>query len=123
MYRQETERYIADLMLTPAGERGQDHTPDDGDAAGPSGPGTTYEITVGGHLDSRWADWFDGLRVSHTPDGNTVLSGTLPDQSALHGLLEKIRDLNLTLISMRRIAPTVEEARQENAGPADEKQA
>ena len=67
-----------------------------------SGGRAHYEIRVEGVLDSRWAAWFDGLQVSD--DGEeTVISGVLPDQPALHGLLAKIRDLGLCLISVRRL--------------------
>jgi hypothetical protein len=69
-----------------------------------SGPGRPdrYEIRVDGVLDDRWADWFYSLRVSR--DGaQTVIAGLLPDQAALHGLLTKVRDLGLTLISVRRL--------------------
>ncbi len=59
-----------------------------------------YEIKVKGHLDPCWSDWFGGLNVTHLEGGETLLAGTLPDQTALHGLLERIRDLNLTLISV-----------------------
>ena len=69
--------------------------------SGPARP-TRYEFRVDGVLDDRWADWFGGLRVSQ--DGTqTVISGLIPDQSALHGLLAKIRDLGLSLISVRRL--------------------
>ena len=69
--------------------------------SGPARP-TGYEIRVGGVLDDRWADWFDGLQVS--PDGTqTVIAGLLPDQPALHGLLAKVRDLGLPLISVRQL--------------------
>jgi hypothetical protein len=59
-----------------------------------------YEIRVSGHLDQRWSDWFAGLKLSHLEGKETLLSGPLADQAALHGLLERIRDLNLTLISV-----------------------
>jgi hypothetical protein len=60
-----------------------------------------YEIRVESVLDSRWASWFDGLRVSDDGD-QTVISGLITDQPALHGLLARIRDLGLCLISVRR---------------------
>jgi hypothetical protein len=59
-----------------------------------------YEIRIKGHLNDQWVDWFDGLTITLTDDGNTVLSGAIIDQSALHGTLKKIRDLGLTLISV-----------------------
>lgn len=59
-----------------------------------------YEIKIKGHLDSRWTDWFAGLKMEHLEGDETLLSGLLPDQAALHGLLERIRDLNLTLTSV-----------------------
>lgn len=70
-----------------------------------------YILLIKEHLASTWSDWYEGLTVTYTPTGETQLSGCLPDQSALHGLLARIRDLNLTLISMNRIpiAPPSEE--------------
>lgn len=69
-----------------------------------SGRPARYEIRVKGILDSRWAAWFDGLQV--TSEGEeTVISGWLADQPALHGLLAKVRDLGLCLISVRRLGP------------------
>ena len=61
-----------------------------------------YEIRLTGHLDSRWAEWFDGLSVSHEPGGVTLLSGLISDQAALHGILERVRDLALPLVSVTR---------------------
>lgn len=61
-----------------------------------------YEIKIKGHLDACWADWFAGLTMTHLEGNETLLSGSLSDQAALYGLLERIRDLNLTLISVVR---------------------
>ncbi len=59
-----------------------------------------YEIKIKGHLDPRWSDWFAGLQLTHLEGNETLLAGELPDQASLHGLLERIRDLNLTLMSV-----------------------
>jgi len=69
-----------------------------------SGPGrpARYEIRVEGILDERWADWFGGLRVS-SEGTQTIIFGLLPDQPALHGVLARIRDLGLCLISVHRL--------------------
>jgi hypothetical protein len=63
-----------------------------------------YEIRVKGILDERWSAWFEGLQVS-SDGGETVISGPVADQAALHGLLTKVRDLGLFLISVRRLDP------------------
>ncbi len=62
-----------------------------------------YEICVKGHLDQRWAEWFDGLTLTRRADGTTLLAGPLVDQTALHGVLHKIRDLALPIISLQYI--------------------
>ena len=59
-----------------------------------------YEIRVKGHLADRWAAWFDGMTLTRRPDGTTVLDGPVADQSALHGLLRKVSDLGLPLVSV-----------------------
>jgi hypothetical protein len=64
-----------------------------------------YEIKIRGHLDPCWSDWFAGLKLTHLEGDGTLLSGLLPDQAALHGLLELVRDLNLTLISVTSGSP------------------
>ena len=71
----------------------------------PAEPPACYEIRVDGVLDSRWSTWFEDLTVTGDAGGQTVIAGPVADQAALHGLLAKICDLNLTLISVRRIGP------------------
>lgn len=69
-----------------------------------------YEIRIKGHLDPRWSDSFAGLKLTHLEGDGTLVSGVLPDQAALHGLLERIRDLNLTLISVTCCDPSNQDA-------------
>jgi hypothetical protein len=64
-----------------------------------------YQITVLGHLDSTWSEWFDGLSITLVDSGETILTGPIVDQTALHGVLIKIRDLGLPLLSLTRIEP------------------
>jgi hypothetical protein len=69
---------------------------------------TGYEIRISNHLNTCWAEWFDGWILTNLEDGEVLLSRALVDQSALHGVLNKIRDLNLTLISVSSISETSE---------------
>ena len=69
-----------------------------------AGPGR-YEIRVKGHLAGRWAAWFDGLTLTREGDGTTLLEGPVVDQAALHGLLTKVRDTGLPLVSVERVEP------------------
>jgi hypothetical protein len=66
-------------------------------------PPERYQITVEGALEARWSAWFDGMRVTSDADGRTTIAGTVADQTALHGLLAKIRDLGLPLVAVHRI--------------------
>jgi hypothetical protein len=61
------------------------------------------EVRVKGRIDQRWSDWFAGLAITHTDQGETILSGTIVDQAALYGLLAKLRDLGLPLLSVNRV--------------------
>lgn len=63
----------------------------------------TYEIRVEGLIDDRWSEWLGGMALTHEDNGRTVLVGELRDQTALQGVLERIRDLGLELISVRRL--------------------
>lgn len=64
-----------------------------------------YEIRLKGHLDNRWAAWFDGLSLSREDDGTTTIRGPIADQAALHGLLQRVRDTGLQLVSVTRVEP------------------
>ena len=64
-----------------------------------------YEVKIKGHLDEQWADWFEGMTFTHESDSTTTLCGPVVDQAALYGLLIKMRDLDLPLLSVNRIKP------------------
>ena len=64
-----------------------------------------YQIRVKGHLDSQWTDWFGGLTITLEENGDTLLTGPVIDQAALHGLLKKVRDLGMPLVSVSPVEP------------------
>ena len=64
-----------------------------------------YEIRLKGHLNDRWADWFEGLTITLEDNGDTLLTGPVVDQAALHGLLKKVRDLGMPLVSVNFVNP------------------
>lgn len=64
-----------------------------------------YEIRIEGHLNARWKAWFDGLTITHDRDGTTLIHGLVGDQAALHGLLHKVRDVGLPLLSVTQMNP------------------
>jgi hypothetical protein len=64
-----------------------------------------YEIRMKGHLDDRWSDWFGGLTITLEDNGDTLLTGSVVDQAALHGLLKKVRDLGMPLVSVSPVEP------------------
>jgi hypothetical protein len=72
-----------------------------------------YEIKIGDHLDQCWSEDFAGLKLTHLEGNETLLSGSLPDQAALHGLLERVRDLNLKLISVTCGGPSTQSSDEE----------
>jgi hypothetical protein len=76
-----------------------------------------YKIRVKGHLDGRWSEWFDGLQITNLEDGVTVLSGEIVDQAVLHGVLNKVRNLNLPLISVTSVDPDQQEPAIGSAEP------
>ena len=69
-----------------------------------------YEIRIKGHLENRWANWFEGLTITTLDNGETMLTGPVVDQAALHGLLRKVRDLGIPLLSVIRMKPGQAEA-------------
>ncbi|MEJ2556006.1 MAG: hypothetical protein P8186_07230 [Anaerolineae bacterium] len=68
-----------------------------------------YQIRIKGHLGPQWTDWFEGLTITLEEEGETLLTGPVIDQAALHGLLKKVRDLGLPLLSVNRVEPGQEE--------------
>ena len=62
-----------------------------------------YQIRINGHLGNQWSEWFDGITITLEVDGDTLLTGPVVDDTALHGLLKKVRDLGMTLLSVNRI--------------------
>ena len=66
---------------------------------------TVYEIRIKGHLGSQWTDWFEGLTITLEEEGDTLLTGPVIDQAALHGLLKKVRDLGMPLVSVSPLEP------------------
>jgi hypothetical protein len=74
-------------------------------AVSPAGRPAHYEFRVRGVLDRHWSGWFDGLQVSSDAPGQTLIAGPVVDQAALHGLIAKIRDLGLPLLSVRLTSP------------------
>jgi hypothetical protein len=71
---------------------------------------TVYEIRIKGHLGRQWTDWFEGLVITLEHDGNTLLTGPVIDQAALYGLLKKVRDLSMPLLSVNSLRPELKDA-------------
>lgn len=64
-----------------------------------------YQIRIKGHLGQRWSEWFEGMTITSDDKGETLVTGVVVDQAALHGLLRKVRDLGLPLLSVTRVEP------------------
>ena len=79
-----------------------------------------YEIKIQGHLDTEWSEWFYGMAITHESDGTTTLYGPLPDQTVLHSVLDRIRDMNLQLISVNQIVSDGQSINYEVNGGQDE---
>ena len=71
-----------------------------------------YQIRIRGHLSQRWVGWFDGLSIVLEEDGNTLLMGTVIDQAALHGVLKRVRDLGMPLLSVNSVGPDLQDSEQ-----------
>ena len=71
-----------------------------------------YEFRIKGHLEARRAEWFEGLTITLEENGDTLLTGPVVDQAALHGILKKVRDLGLTLLSVNSVGPDTKEVRK-----------
>ena len=73
-----------------------------------------FQIRIQGHLGHKWKRWFEGMTITLEEDGNTLLTGRVVDQAALHGLLKKVRDLGMPLISVNRVEPDQEDGPDAN---------
>jgi hypothetical protein len=80
-----------------------------------------YEIKVQGHLDAKWSEWFYGMSIAHESDGTTSLRGPLPDQVVLHSILDRIRDMNLPLLSVNQAASGAKAIDPDDEGASQEK--
>jgi hypothetical protein len=83
--------------------------------------GRWYEIRLEGRLDARWSVWFDGLTLTAGPDGTTTLRGPVVDQAALHGLLQRLRDLGLPLLAVTQLEPDDPPTQPNPEDPPDQK--
>jgi len=79
------------------------------------GAPSRYAIRIKGHLDDRWADWFEGMTLTREDNDTTLLTGPVVDQAALHGMLKRVRDLGTPLLSVLRLAP--EQAERQDVRP------
>lgn len=87
----------------------------------PKNTAEIYEIKLQGHLDAKWSEWFYGLVITHECNGVTTLRGPLPDQIVLHSVLDRIRDMNLPLLSVKQIVSNGQTTDEEDKGVNHEK--
>ena len=93
-------------------------TPDSCGSETDPGQSTVYQIRLKSHLGSDWTDWFEGLTITLEDNGDMLLTGPVVDQAALHGLLKKVRDLGIPLLSVNRVEPCSEPSRVANEANA-----
>jgi hypothetical protein len=98
--KKRTQRRLRTIQASERKESGMSET----STGGHHNP-ERYEIRLKGHLDLRWATWFDGLSLTNENDGTTIIHGLVADQAALHGLLQRVRDIGLPRVSVTRIEP------------------
>ena len=84
--------------------------------------GQVYKIKLAGHLDESWTDWFHGMKFTYEQDTTTTIYGEITDQSALHGILKKIHDLNLTLLAISLEDKNIQSGNQEKPGGRNDKE-
>jgi hypothetical protein len=82
--------------------------PNDVSSDADSGQQMAYQIRINGHLGGEWTDWFEGLAITLDESGDTLLTGRVTDQAALHGLLRKVRDLGMPLVSVSPVEPDIQ---------------
>ena len=75
-----------------------------------------YEIRIKGHIDLSWGDWFDGMRITHEANGETLVAGILVDQAALHGMLRKVSDLGIPLVSVNTVKNSSQDGQEDADG-------
>lgn len=86
------------------------HMPDEAGRENDDNRPMVYEIRIRGHLGQQWSEWFSGLTILLEEDGHTLLTGVVVDQAALHGILKKVRDLGMPLLSVNFTGPDAQEA-------------
>jgi hypothetical protein len=93
------------------------YLPNQGFESGRSDMSGWYEIRLDGHLDSRWTAWFDVVSLTHESNGTTVIHAQVADQSSLHGLLQKVRDIGIPLVSVAQVEPDLSPTIQQTTHP------